>query len=197
LLTAGPCPGNRFVLLTAPGNGAVVGRAPDSPTPAAAAAWRSPRRNRPGRRTRGWPTAPAAHTPGPAPAPATPPPPSGPYETPPATRLPRTPSRSRPATAPRSSAQRWWWPAASGAGSRCPTKVPGLQHGGVAGGLQLHRDPLRPGTVDRGVADEEVPPLAVSHRTLRARLTATSLIRSLGPLQPHGRAHSRGVSPQR
>jgi hypothetical protein len=31
------------------------------------------------------------------------------------------------------------------------------------GGLQLHRDPLRPGTVDRGVADEEVPPAAVGH----------------------------------
>jgi hypothetical protein len=34
--------------------------------------------------------------------------------------------------------------------------IPGLQHGGVAGGLQLHGDPLGPGPFDRGIADEEV-----------------------------------------
>ena len=44
------------------------------------------------------------------------------------------------------------------------------------GGLQLHRDSLRPGTVDAGVADEEVPPTAVGHHPLPAQMTAPSLL---------------------
>jgi hypothetical protein len=55
-------------------------------------------------------------------------------------------------------------------------KIPGLQHGGVAGGLQLDGDPLRPRPVDAGVADEEVPPAAVGHCPLHAQMTAPSLL---------------------
>jgi hypothetical protein len=63
------------------------------------------------------------------------------------------------------------------------SEIPVLQDGGVASSLQLHRDPLRPGAVDRGVADEEVPLWTGLHRTFPALNWLPSLIGTLAPFQ--------------
>src|SRR6266508_1305893 len=58
--------------------------------------------------------------------------------------------------------------------------VPGLQHGGMTGRLQLPGDPFRPGPVGLRVADEEVAPLVhlPAPPSLHVSVTAATLVLS-------------------
>jgi hypothetical protein len=160
-----------------PGRGRDAGQVAE-PVPAgfrpAAGPQRSPRPGRPGLHRFGWPVAPAAGSPAPGPEPAALAPRWGLWRRRPA--IP--PPQSGPEVGRR---QHRHCPVGAGGGLlhlvqevAARTEVPGLQQRGVAGGLQLLGNPLRPCLIGAGVADEEVRGLIVTdHSPRRGRASAT------------------------